>query len=241
MGGSSRGSQLEGLHRLHGIHAQIDGWGALQLITARSSSLSTVYKGVLVEPDGKAVAVKRLNLEQFPAMSDKSFLTELATLSRLRHKNLARVVGYAWEAGKMKALVLEYMDNGDLDGAIHGPDAPRWTVAERLRVCVSVAHGLVYLHSGYGFPIVHCDVKPSNVLLDADWEARVSDFGTARMLGVHLTDAVAPDSATSSAFRGTVGYMAPGTVHAPFSVMISETCSELLITFSCPTMQSWRT
>ncbi|EMS63184.1 LRR receptor-like serine/threonine-protein kinase FLS2 [Triticum urartu] len=143
-----------------------------------SSSLSTVYKGVLVEPDGKAVAVKRLNLEQFPAMSDKSFLTELATLSRLRHKNLARVVGYAWEAFKMKALVLEYMDNGDLDGAIHGPDAPRWTVAERLRVCVSVAHGLVYLHSGYGFPLVHCDLA---YMRGASPKADVFSFGVLVM------------------------------------------------------------
>jgi LRR receptor-like serine/threonine-protein kinase FLS2 len=159
------------------------------------------------------VAVKRLNLAQFPAKSDKCFLTELATLSRLRHKNLARVVGYACEPGKIKALVLEFMDNGDLDGALHGPgrDAQRWTVPERLRACVSVAHGLVYLHTGYDFPVVHCDVKPSNVLLDSDWEARVSDFGTARMLGVHQTDAAA-QSATSSAFRGTVGYMAPGNL-----------------------------
>jgi LRR receptor-like serine/threonine-protein kinase FLS2 len=185
-----------------------------------SSNLSTVYKGMLVEPDGKVVAVKRLNLAQFPAKSDKCFLTELATLSRLRHKNLARVVGYACEPGKIKALVLEFMDNGDLDGALHGPgrDAQRWTVPERLRACVSVAHGLVYLHTGYDFPVVHCDVKPSNVLLDSDWEARVSDFGTARMLGVHQTDAAA-QSATSSAFRGTVGYMAPGNLHgalAPF-------------------------
>jgi LRR receptor-like serine/threonine-protein kinase FLS2 len=71
---------------------------------------------------------------------------------------------------------------------------------------------VVYLHTGYDFPVVHCDVKPSNVLLDGDWEARVSDFGTARMLGVHLTDAAA-QSATSSAFRGTVGYMAPGIIY----------------------------
>jgi len=190
-----------------------------------SSNLSTVYKGVLA--DGKVVAVKRLNLAQFPAKSDKSFLTELATLSRLRHKNLARVVGYACEPGKIKALVLEHMDNGDLDGAIHGlgRDARRWTVPERLRVCVSVAHGLVYLHSGYDFPVVHCDVKPSNVLLDGDWEARVSDFGTARMLGVHLTGGAAAQSVTSSAFRGTVGYMAPGNLHgvlAPFHLAKSE-------------------
>jgi len=92
-------------------------------------------------------------------------------------------------------------------------------------VCVSAAHGLVYLHSGYDFPVVHCDVKPSNVLLDGEWEARVSDFGAARMLGVHLTGAAAAQSATSSAFRGTVGYMAPGNLHgvlAPFHLAKSE-------------------
>ncbi|KAJ0928040.1 putative protein kinase RLK-Pelle-LRR-XII-1 family [Helianthus annuus] len=144
-----------------------------------TSSLSTVYKGTLA--DGRMIAVKILNFTEFSAESDKSFNKEMNTLARLRHRNLVKVVGYAWESGKLRALVLEYMEN--------------------------VSRGLVYLHSGYDFPIVHCDLKPSNILLDEKWDAHVSDFGTARILGVHQQDGSSVSSA--SAFQGTIGYLAP--------------------------------
>lgn len=123
---------------------------------------------------------------------------------------MVKVVGYAWETEKLQALTLEFMENGSLDRIIHNPggDLLRWTVYERLRVCISVANALVYLHSGYDFPIVHCDVKPSNILFDRDWDAHVSDFGTSFMLRVQSPDKSNPTS--SPAFQGTFGYIPPG-------------------------------
>ncbi|MQL93411.1 hypothetical protein Taro_026060 [Colocasia esculenta] len=176
------------------------------------SNLSTVYTGRLAD-GGKRIAVKRLNLHQFPSETNKCFFMELRTLGILKHRNLVKVAGYAWEPDRLKALVLEFMENGSLENVIHDDvvvlDRSRWKeVSERLRVCISVANGLVYLHTGYDFPIVHCDLKPSNILFDQEWEAHVSDFGAARMLNIHSPSGSSIMS-TSFALLGTIGYMAP--------------------------------
>ncbi|KAI3947330.1 hypothetical protein MKW92_015419 [Papaver armeniacum] len=180
------------------------------------SSLSTVYKGRLESET--LVALKKLNLDQLPEESNKSFDRELKTLSHLRHKNLVKILGFAWESGKLKVLVLRYMENGNLESVIHdnSTDRSRWTFDERLRVCISVANAMVYLHSGYDDPIVHCDLKPSNILFDEHFgklmlatleRSNSSDFGTARILGIHLGNE--NGISLSSAFQGTVGYLAP--------------------------------
>nr|XP_016495461.1 PREDICTED: LRR receptor-like serine/threonine-protein kinase FLS2 [Nicotiana tabacum] len=99
------------------------------------------------------------------------------------------------------------MEKGNLDNIIYDQMVDDWTLSNRIDILVSVASGLSYLHSGYDFPIVHCDLKPSNILLDENMEAHVSDFGTARMLGIHLQDGSSISSA--SVFEGTIGYLAP--------------------------------
>ncbi|KAL8113194.1 hypothetical protein AgCh_020490 [Apium graveolens] len=168
-----------------------------------SSSISIVYKGIL--GDGQLIAVKNLKVCQSAVTSEKSFNRELRTLGKLKHRNLVKLIGYAWESSKLKAIVLEYMENGNLESIIHDPrvDQARWTFSGRIDVLVSIARGLVYLHSSYDF---HCDLKPSNILFDGKWEGRVGDFGTARTLEIDISSS---NSTSGSACGGTIGYLAP--------------------------------
>ncbi|XP_074282414.1 putative receptor-like protein kinase At3g47110 [Silene latifolia] len=168
-----------------------------------TGSFGSVFKGIL---DGNLVAVKVLNLEHRSA--SKSFMAECNTLRNVRHRNLVGVISACssidFQRNDFKALVYEFMPNGSLDSWLHGVHE-NMSLPQRVDVAIDVAHAVCYLHHGCETPIVHCDLKPSNILLDNDMVAHVGDFGLARF----LTQPQHPNQSSTIEIKGTVGYAAP--------------------------------
>ncbi|XP_051215519.1 cysteine-rich receptor-like protein kinase 10 [Lolium perenne] len=159
----------------------------------------SVYKGVLSE--GQEIAVKRMS--QTSTQGIEELKTELVLVAKLQHKNLVRIVGVCLE-GQEKLLVYEYMPNRSLDTVLFDSEKSRdldW--GKRLKIVNGVARGLQYLHEDSQLRIVHRDLKASNVLLDSDCNAKISDFGLAKLFGWDQSQAV------TSHIAGTYGYMAP--------------------------------
>ncbi|KAL1349428.1 hypothetical protein AAHE18_07G156900 [Arachis hypogaea] len=158
-----------------------------------------VYRGVL--RDGSVVAVK--NLLNNKGQAEKEFKVEVEAIGKVRHKNLVRLVGYCAQGAK-RMLVYEYVDNGNLEQWLHGDVGPvsplTWDI--RMRIAVGTAKGLAYLHEGLEPKVVHRDVKSSNILLDKNWNAKVSDFGLAKLLG-------SEKSYVTTRVMGTFGYVSP--------------------------------
>ncbi|BBN15737.1 protein MpRLK-Pelle_RLCK-Vb [Marchantia polymorpha subsp. ruderalis] len=159
-----------------------------------------VYRGQLV--DGTLVAVKKLLNNR--GQAEKEFRVEVDAIGRVRHKNLVRLLGYCAEGAAHRILVYEYVDNGNLEQWLHGPlansNALNWDA--RMKIVMGTAKGLAYLHEALEPKVVHRDVKSSNILVDGQWNAKVSDFGLAKLLGSgksHVTTRV----------MGTFGYVAP--------------------------------
>ncbi|KAB1220974.1 hypothetical protein CJ030_MR3G025335 [Morella rubra] len=159
-------------------------------------SFGSVYKGTL--SDGMNIATKVLNLQVEAAF--KSFDVESEVLRNVRHRNLLKIISVCSNTD-FKALVLEYMPNGSLEKWLHSNNH-FLNILQRLNIVIDVASALEYLHHGYCTSIVHCDLKPSNVLLDEDMSAHVADFGISKLLGDG-------DSRTWTITLATIGYMAP--------------------------------
>ncbi|XP_047330019.1 probable LRR receptor-like serine/threonine-protein kinase At3g47570 [Impatiens glandulifera] len=155
----------------------------------------SVYKGEL--QDGTIIAIKVFNLQVEGGF--KSFDTECEILRNVRHRNLTKVITTCSNLD-FKALVLEYMPNNNLDTWLYSDN--HFSLLQRLDVLIDVATALEYLHYGYSIPVAHCDLKPTNVLLDNNMVAHVCDFGIAKLFHVG-------ESVVQTRTLATFGYMAP--------------------------------
>ncbi|KAM5554473.1 hypothetical protein ABKV19_022716 [Rosa sericea] len=188
-----------------------DGFSSANLIGA--GSFGSVYKGVLDQGE-TTIAVKVLNLVHRGA--SKSFAAECEALKNIRHRNLLKVLsacsGFDYQGDDFKALVYEFMANGSLEEWLHplqriGATNERPTslmFSQRLNIAIDVSMALDYLHNHCETPIVHCDLKPSNVLLDDDMVGQVGDFGLVRFL-----PRTSGNQSSSVGVKGTIGYAPP--------------------------------
>ncbi|XP_073101199.1 uncharacterized protein [Elaeis guineensis] len=190
-----------------------DGFSSTNLIGTGRYGL--VYKGSLLHDDA-AVAVKVFNLQQLGAI--KSFIAECDALRIIRHRNLVKIITLCssvdFRGDDFKALVFEFMPNGSLEDWLHpGINEQRMmnslNLLQRLNIAIDVAEALDYLHHNCQPPVVHCDLKPGNVLLDADMVARVGDFGLAKILCEAMSMSLQNSANSTDVIRGTIGYVAP--------------------------------
>ncbi|XP_017969600.1 PREDICTED: G-type lectin S-receptor-like serine/threonine-protein kinase SD2-2 [Theobroma cacao] len=154
-----------------------------------------VFRGEL--SDSTPVAVKRL---ERPGSGEKEFRAEVCTIGNIQHVNLVRLRGFCSENSR-RLLVYDYMPNGPLSAYLRR-DGPNLCWDVRFRVAVGTARGIAYLHEECRDCIIHCDIKPENILLDGDYMAKVSDFGLAKLVGRDFSRVLAT-------MRGTWGYVAP--------------------------------
>ncbi|GAB4848581.1 hypothetical protein Ancab_003286 [Ancistrocladus abbreviatus] len=157
-----------------------------------------VYKGIIA--DGKIVAIKRSQAGSM--QGSREFKTEIELLSRVHHKNLVKLVGFCCEQGELM-LVYEFLPNGTLMDSLSGKSGIRLEWIRRLRVALSSARGLAYLHELADTPIIHRDIKSSNILLDERLNAKVADFGLSKLFCDR------EKSYVTTQVKGTLGYLDP--------------------------------
>ncbi|KAJ7968752.1 Receptor-like protein kinase [Quillaja saponaria] len=177
----------------HELNQATNGFSEINLLG--EGSFGKVYKGTLA--DGAEVAIKVFNLQ--PEEAFKSFDSECGVLCNIRHRNLVKIIS-SCSNFDFKALVLSYMPNGNLEKWLYSHNYCL-SILQRLSIMIDVAAALDYLHD-HSTPIVHCDLKPGNILLDEEMVAHVTDFGIAKLLGEG-------DTITKTMTLATIGYMAP--------------------------------
>ncbi|KAM3714954.1 hypothetical protein ACJW31_01G372100 [Castanea mollissima] len=163
-----------------------------------SGGYGKVYLGTL--PTGQLIAIKRAQKESM--QGGLEFKTEIELLSRVHHKNLVSLVGFCFDQGE-QMLVYEYVPNGSLKDNLSGKSGFRLDWMRRLKIALGAARGLAYLHELANPPIIHRDIKSTNILLDEHLNAKVSDFGLSKPMGEGEKGHV------STQVKGTMGYMDP--------------------------------
>ncbi|PIA29330.1 hypothetical protein AQUCO_06100091v1 [Aquilegia coerulea] len=212
------GSEQFSVSRLRTVSYN-DLWQATNGFTSENligmGSCGSVYKGVLHE-DEIPIAVKVLNLVEHGV--SKSFVAECDVLRKVRHRNLLKIITVCAsldsKGNDFKALVFKFMPNGSVEDWLHPSLDTRdmsknLNLLQRLNIAIDVASALDYLHNHCETPIVHCDLKSSNILLDDDMVAYVADFGLAKILP-KITSKGDRNDIFSASLRGTIGYIPPG-------------------------------
>jgi Leucine-rich repeat (LRR) protein len=204
-----------------------DGFSSANLLGV--GSFGSVYKGIIDE-GRMTIAVKVLNLLRHGA--SKSFLAECEALRNVRHRNLVKILtvcsGVDYQGNDFKALVYEFMVNGSLEDWLHSTvkedeahhKQRNLNLYQRLNIAIDVASALEYLHYHCQTPILHCDLKPSNILLDDEIIGHVGDFGLARFSPKANRNS-STNQSSSIGIRGTIGYTPPGedTLYHPLVVV----------------------
>ncbi|XP_072055203.1 probable LRR receptor-like serine/threonine-protein kinase At3g47570 isoform X1 [Arachis hypogaea] len=195
------------------LHQATNGFSSSNLVG--TGSFGSVYRGTLVHFE-RPVAVKVLNLQTRGA--SKSFMAECKALGKIKHRNLINILtccsSVDYKGDDFKAIVFEFMPNGSLETLLHHTiedsesTNPSLNLMQRVNIALDVAFALDYLHNDLEEAVVHCDIKPSNILLDDDMVAHLGDFGLARL--VHgVASHSSSDKGSSSVIKGTIGYVPP--------------------------------
>ncbi|XP_045829488.1 probable LRR receptor-like serine/threonine-protein kinase At3g47570 isoform X2 [Trifolium pratense] len=193
------------------LHEATNGFSSSNLVGA--GSFGSVYKGSLLHFE-RPIVVKVLNLQTRGAA--KSFMAECKALANMKHRNLVKVLtccsSVDYNGEDFKAIVFEFMPNGSLEKLLYdseGSGNHNLSFKQRVDIAIDVAHALDYLHDDTEQAVVHCDIKPSNVLLDDDFVAHLGDFGLARLIHGGIGHSNNDQVSSSTIIKGTIGYVPP--------------------------------